>query len=89
MKVAWQSSPDAYVSTWTSPVLLIQGDDDRNVSFHQTVDLVRRLEAKGDVPVEEMVLPDEIHGFLRYDSWLRVDTATIEFLSRMLRAGGR
>ena len=84
MKVAWQSSPDAYVSTWTSPVLLIQGDDDRNVPFHQTVDLVRRLKAKGDVPMEEMVLPDEIHGFLRYDSWLRVDTATVEYLTREL-----
>ena len=28
-----------------SPVLLIQGDDDRNVRFHQTVDLARRLAA--------------------------------------------
>ena len=27
---------------WSSPVLLIQGDDDRNVHFHQTVDLARR-----------------------------------------------
>ena len=63
MKMAWQSSPDAYISTWTSPVLLIQGDDDRNVAFHQTVDLVRRLKVKGDVPMEEMVLADEIHGF--------------------------
>ena len=86
MKVAWRSSPDAYVSSWTSPVLLIQGDDDRNVPFHQTVDLVRRLKAKGDVPMEEMVLPDEIHGFLRYDSWLKVDTATIEYLTRALGA---
>ena len=39
VKLAWESSPDAYVSTWKSPVLLIQGDDDRNVPFSQTVDL--------------------------------------------------
>ncbi|MFD2067768.1 alpha/beta hydrolase family protein [Pontibacter silvestris] len=32
-KVAWQSSPVAYVDTWTSPVLIIHGDDDRNVPF--------------------------------------------------------
>jgi dipeptidyl aminopeptidase/acylaminoacyl peptidase len=86
VKMAWESSPDAAMATWTSPVLLIQGDDDRNVAFHQTVDVARRLQAKG-VPFEEMVLPDEIHGFLRYDSWLRADAATIDFLTRKL--GGR
>jgi dipeptidyl aminopeptidase/acylaminoacyl peptidase len=84
VKTAWTASPDASIATWTSPVLLIQGDDDRNVPFHQTVDLARRLQAKG-VRYEEMVLPDEIHGFLRYDSWLKADTATIDFLTRTLR----
>ena len=41
MKVAFKSSPDADVARWKSPVLLIQGDDDRNVEFQQTVDLAR------------------------------------------------
>ncbi len=40
MKLAWESSPDSAIATWKSPVLLIQGDDDRNVEFHQMVDLV-------------------------------------------------
>ena len=31
---------------WKSPVLLIHGDDDRNVPFSQTVDLVQRLRAQ-------------------------------------------
>jgi dipeptidyl aminopeptidase/acylaminoacyl peptidase len=62
-------------------VLLIQGDDDRNVSFQQTVDLARRLEAR-HVPYEELVLPNEIHGFLRHSSWLRADTATADFFAR-------
>ncbi|MGA9342459.1 MAG: prolyl oligopeptidase family serine peptidase [Rhodanobacteraceae bacterium] len=83
MKVAFESSPDADVKTWTSPVLLIQGDDDRNVHFVQTVDLARRLEAR-HVPFEEMVLPNEIHGFLRHASWLRADQATADFLRRKL-----
>ena len=83
-KVAWQSSPVAYVSTWKSPVLLIQGDDDRNVHFHQTVDLARRLDAQG-VKYEELVLPDEIHGFLRYASWLAADSATVSYLDKTLR----
>jgi dipeptidyl aminopeptidase/acylaminoacyl peptidase len=86
MEVAWNSSPDAGVAGWKSPVLLIQGDDDRNVPFRQTVDLARRLEAR-HLPFEEMVVPNEIHGFLRHDSWLRVDEATAEFLSRTLAAG--
>jgi dipeptidyl aminopeptidase/acylaminoacyl peptidase len=86
MKTAWASSPVADIATWTSPVLLIQGDDDRNVAFHQTVDLARRLEEKG-VRFEEMVIPNEIHGFLRAESWARADAATVAFLSRELKAG--
>jgi dipeptidyl aminopeptidase/acylaminoacyl peptidase len=81
--VAWRSSPVASVATWKSPVLLIHGDDDRNVRFSQTVDLVRRLDAQG-VRYEELVLPDEIHGFLRYASWLTVDKATVAFFDREL-----
>jgi dipeptidyl aminopeptidase/acylaminoacyl peptidase len=85
MAVAYRSSPVADVASWTSPVLLIHGDDDRNVHFSQTVDLARRLEAKG-VEFEELVIPDDIHGFLRYDSWLKADAATAEFLTRKLGA---
>ncbi len=83
MEVAWNSSPDAQVDGWKSPVLLIQGDDDRNVRFQQTVDLARRLEAR-NLPFEELVLPNEIHGFLRHASWLRADLATAQFLARHL-----
>jgi len=83
VKVAWESSPDASVDTWKSPVLLIQGDDDRNVPFQQTVDLARRLQ-EHHVPFEELVIPNEIHGFLRATSWRRADEATAEFLSRKL-----
>jgi dipeptidyl aminopeptidase/acylaminoacyl peptidase len=86
LKIAWASSPVADIATWTSPVLLIQGDDDRNVAFHQTVDLARRLQAKG-VRYEELVIPNEIHGFLRAASWARADAATVAFLTRELGAG--
>lgn len=84
MAVAFKSSPVADLTHWTSPVLLIQGDDDRNVAFHETIDLTRRLEAIG-APFEVLVLPNEIHGFLRYKSWLTSDTATVEFLDRHLK----
>ncbi|MGH8191862.1 MAG: S9 family peptidase [Rhodanobacteraceae bacterium] len=83
LKVAWESSPDAAIATWKSPVLLIQGDDDRNVHFLQMEDIVPRLRAH-HVPFEEIVIPNEIHGFLRHASWLEADTATVEFLQRKL-----
>jgi dipeptidyl aminopeptidase/acylaminoacyl peptidase len=87
LKVAWESSPDAGINHWKSPVLLIQGDDDRNVHFHQTVDLAERLRKAG-VPFEEIVFPDEIHDFLRYRSWLRADEATAAFLAAKLQGTG-
>jgi dipeptidyl aminopeptidase/acylaminoacyl peptidase len=80
-EVAWKSSPVAWVGTWRSPVLLIQGDDDRNVDFHQTVDLAQRLRAQG-VPFEEIVIPDEIHDFLRHASWIEADSATATWFDR-------
>jgi dipeptidyl aminopeptidase/acylaminoacyl peptidase len=81
LDVAWQSSPVASMATWKSPVLLIQGDDDRNVHFHETVDLARRL-ADHRVSFEELVFPDEIHGFLRHATWLTADRATVDYFDR-------
>lgn len=83
LKTAFESSPDAQVANWRSPVLLIQGDDDRNVRFNQTVDLAGRL-TKAGVPFEELVIPNEIHGFLRHESWLKADAATSHFLEEKL-----
>ena len=83
MKLAFQSSPDAAIATWRSPVLLIQGDDDRNVDFSQTVDLQQRLREQ-KVHVEELIFPDEIHGFLLWKSWVRAYSAAEEFFGREL-----
>jgi dipeptidyl aminopeptidase/acylaminoacyl peptidase len=35
--------------------------------------------------VETMVLPDEVHSFLLYRSWLSVFQATAEFFDRHLK----
>ena len=83
IEVMWKSSPVADMATWRSPVLLIHGDDDRNVQVSQTVDLVQRLRAQG-VRFEELLIPDEIHDFLRYATWLEVSRATTDFLAREL-----
>jgi dipeptidyl aminopeptidase/acylaminoacyl peptidase len=87
-EVAWKSSPVSSISTWKSPVLLIQGDDDRNVRFSQTVDLARRLDDAG-VPYEEIVIPDEIHDFLMYRSWITADSATAAFFDKTIGAGAK
>jgi dipeptidyl aminopeptidase/acylaminoacyl peptidase len=73
----------ASVSGWKSPVLLIHGDDDRNVNFSETVTLVTALRRQG-VYFEQMILPDEIHGFLRHTSWLRAYHAAADFFARKL-----
>ena len=84
IETAWRSSPVSSIKTWKSPVLLIHGDDDRNVRFGQTVDLASRLEKYG-VPFEEMVLPDELHAFLLYKSWIKANAATVSFLDKYLK----
>jgi dipeptidyl aminopeptidase/acylaminoacyl peptidase len=84
LKLAFQSSPNAAISTWRSPVLLVHGDDDRNVEFSQTTDLLQRLREQ-NVHVEELILPDEIHAFLLWQSWIRTYTAAEEFLGRELK----
>jgi len=86
MRLAFESSPNASIRSWKSPVLLIQGDDDRNVDFSQMVDLVQRLREQ-KVPFEQMVFPDEIHGFLLWRSWVRGYKACADFFDRVLAKG--
>jgi dipeptidyl aminopeptidase/acylaminoacyl peptidase len=84
-RLAFQSSPMASVDTWRSPVLVIHGDDDRNVPFSETVDLVAALRQRG-VEVEQLIFPDEVHGFLLHRSWVAAYRATAEFFERRLGA---
>jgi dipeptidyl aminopeptidase/acylaminoacyl peptidase len=83
--VAWSSSPVSTVSGWRSPALFIHGDDDRNVSISQTVDLVRRLQGT-PVHFEELVLVDETHGIMRHSNVMKMNDATVRFLERYLGA---
>ncbi len=81
---AFESSPEYHVNNWKKPVLLIHGDDDRNVPFNETVRFAEILRRQG-VQTEELVLPDEVHGFLLHKSWISVYTATASFLERMMK----
>lgn len=83
LKLAFDSSPIAAVEQWKSPVLLMHGDDDRNVPFQQTTDLAQRLKEQ-KVAFEEIIFPDEIHDFLLWRTWVRGYKATAEFFNRQL-----
>lgn len=88
VRIAFESSPMASVSKWKSPVLLIHGDDDRNVNFEQTVELVGALRQHG-VYFEQLIFPNEIHDFLLHRDWVKAYEATADFFNRKLRSGER
>jgi dipeptidyl aminopeptidase/acylaminoacyl peptidase len=82
-KVAFDSSPLASIDGWKSPVLLIHGDDDRNVKFNQTVALTDALR-KRKIEFEDLIFPDEIHDFLLFRHWREGYEAAARFLDRHL-----
>jgi dipeptidyl aminopeptidase/acylaminoacyl peptidase len=86
-KLAHDSSPLTSVNTWKSPVLFIHGDDDRNVYFTQTVDLVARLREKG-MEIEQLVFPDDVHDFLLHRNWLAAYHAANDFFDRHFKTLG-
>ncbi|MFN2445421.1 MAG: prolyl oligopeptidase family serine peptidase [Vicinamibacterales bacterium] len=81
---AFLSSPMASINGWRAPVLVVHGDDDRNVPFSETVDLVEQLR-KRSVVVEQVIFPDEVHGFLLHRNWRRALSAAAEFFDRHLK----
>ena len=85
-KIAYESSPISSIDKWKSPVLLIQADDDRNVPFAQTVNLVHLLR-QHHIPYEQIVFPDEVHDSLLWRTWVRVFQATGDFFDRTLVKG--
>ena len=81
-ETAWKSSPIADIDTWKSPVLIIHADDDRNVYFKQSTDLVQRLRKK-KVYMETMVIVDDTHHFMMFENQMKVNKSTADFLIRL------
>lgn len=86
------ASPLADITKWRSPVLFIHGDDDGNVAYAQTPILADKLRALNatlpaaqQIDVEELIFPDEIHGFLLHASWLAAYTRGAAFLEQKLK----
>jgi dipeptidyl aminopeptidase/acylaminoacyl peptidase len=89
---ALASSPLGDISKWSSPILLIHGDNDPDVAYAQTPHLADALRARNSklppaqqVDVQELIFPDELHGFLLHRDWLAAYTAAAAFFERTLR----
>jgi dipeptidyl aminopeptidase/acylaminoacyl peptidase len=81
--VAYQSSTISAIDGWKSPVLIWQGDDDRNVPFSQTIGLVELLRQR-NVYYELVVVPDDTHETLIHQRWLAFFDHMQTFLQRFL-----
>lgn len=86
--VSFQSSAIGAIGSWKSPVLLLHGDDDRNVAFAQTTGLVQLLRAH-NVYHELIVFPDDVHDSLLYKRWIYTFDRTAEFLNRFIGSGAK
>jgi dipeptidyl aminopeptidase/acylaminoacyl peptidase len=82
-KKAYESSPEYFIKGWKHPVLMIHGDDDRNVPFSESVHMAELLRKQG-VHVEQLVLPDDVHFFLLHNNWVKAYKATFEFINNQL-----
>lgn len=81
--VAFKSSAVGAIDGWKSPVLLVHGDDDRNVDFAQTVGLVQLLRARG-IYHETIIIPDDLHESMVHKNWIDTFGAMTKFLKRFV-----
>jgi dipeptidyl aminopeptidase/acylaminoacyl peptidase len=81
-----QHSAMAFLDKWTSPVLLAQGDDDRNVVFAEGVKLAKALrEQRPNVELVERVFPNETHDmYLTFENLVSLYQQGADFLLRRL-----
>jgi len=84
IKTGWLSSPVSAINTWTSPVLIIHGDDDRNVAFGQSIDLISRLEKKG-VPYETLMIPDDTHHWMNFNNAVKAYAAVADYFVKKFK----
>jgi dipeptidyl-peptidase-4 len=83
---AFKSSAVGAIDGWKSPVLLVHGDDDRNVAFQQTTGLVQLLRAR-DVYHELIVFPDDTHESMLHSRWMYTLERMEAFFKRFLAGG--
>lgn len=83
-KRAIASSPVATMDQWTSPVLVVQADDDRSVPSEQSSHLIEDLRNR-NIAHDEMMIPNEVHDMARYSSWIALFHATDAYFQAQLK----
>ncbi len=84
VKIAWQSSPVSSINTWSSPVMIIHADEDRNVRFNQSVDLINRL-SKTKVKVETLMIVDDTHHWMKHSNASKVYQSVADYFIKTLK----
>lgn len=86
--VSFKSSAIGAIDGWKSPVLLVHGDDDRNVAFQQTTGLVQLLRAR-NIEYELIVFPDDTHESMLHSRWIYTLDRMEQFIDKHLKGGTR
>ena len=86
--VSFKSSVVGAIDGWKSPVLLVHGDDDRNVAFQQTTGLVQLLRQR-DVHYELIVFPDDTHESMLHRRWLYTLERMDAFFAKFLKGASK
>jgi dipeptidyl aminopeptidase/acylaminoacyl peptidase len=77
-------SPLTHVNEIKKPLFVFQGKNDPRVPVTESEQIVEAVKKKG-IPVEYIVLPDEGHGISKRENRIKVYTAIIDFLDKVLQ----
>jgi dipeptidyl aminopeptidase/acylaminoacyl peptidase len=76
-------SPLTHVNNIKKPLFVYQGKNDPRVPYTEAEQIVEAVKRKG-IPVEYILLEDEGHGLSKRENRIRVITAIVDFLDRVL-----
>lgn len=76
-------SPLTHVDKIRKPLFVYQGKNDPRVPYTEAEQIVAAVRAKG-IPVEYILLEDEGHGLSKRENRIRVMTAIVDFLDKVL-----
>jgi dipeptidyl aminopeptidase/acylaminoacyl peptidase len=80
----YQISPLNHVDNIKHPLFVYQGKNDPRVPASEAEQIVAAARAK-NIPVEYILLPDEGHGISKRENRVKVYTAIVNFLDRVLK----